>query len=109
MERASAVALAILAIGGAIALIGKAIRWMITTLRRLGHLADDLLGEPERDDHPGRPGLMGRLAALDGRIGAIDARLSRVEAELKPDHGRSLRDRIDTIAAQVAPQDGEAA
>jgi len=74
-----AVAGVLVALGG----IGAAIRWIVVQLRKIGHLADDLLGEPARPGHVARPGLMDRVKTLEERT-----------AELKPNGGGSIKDQV---------------
>lgn len=77
-----AVAGVLVALGG----IGAAIRWLVVQLRKIGHLADDLLGEPARPGHEARPGLMDRVKTLETRT-----------AELKPNGGGSIKDAVGRI------------
>ncbi|MGD9989319.1 hypothetical protein [Pseudonocardia sp.] len=74
-----AVAGVLVALGG----IGAAIRWLVVQLRKIVHLADDLLGEPARPGHAARPGLMDRVKTLEDRT-----------AELKPNGGGSIKDQV---------------
>lgn len=68
---------------------GVTVLWQLARfLKRLGDVSDDWNGEPARDGVPGRPGVMARLGAI--------------EAELHPNHGSSLRDAVDRVAATVA-------
>lgn len=66
-----------------LALVGAFLRWVWPILRRVGHLADDLLGEPARPGVQRRPGLVERVA--------------NIETELRPNHGGSLRDAVDRV------------
>ncbi|MEV0227974.1 hypothetical protein [Nonomuraea sp. NPDC050786] len=75
------VALGILAGGGAV--VWKA----LAALKRWGNFTDDLFGEPAWPGVDARPGVMERLHAI--------------EAELHPNHGSSLRDAVDGVAATV--------
>ncbi len=75
-----------------------ALGWLVTKawrgLRSIGHLVDDLRGEPARPGVPERPGIMTRLAALE-------ADTARVKAEVTPNGGGSLRDAVVRIERQV--------
>jgi hypothetical protein len=82
---------AITAVGAAIAVIAKGVRWMLGTVRKLSRLADDLLGEPARAGQPGRPGLM-------QRVSSIEQQLAAVQAELHPNGGNSMKDQLTSIA-----------
>jgi hypothetical protein len=82
-----AVAGVLVALGG----IGAAIRWLVVQLRKIGHLADDLLGEPARPGHAARPGLMDRVKTLEDRT-----------AELKPNGGGSIKDQITRVEQRLA-------
>jgi hypothetical protein len=85
---------AIVAVAGvlvALGSIGAAGRWFVVRLRKLGHLADDLLGEPARPGHEARPGLMDRVKTLEERT-----------AELKPNGGGSIKDAVTRIDRRLA-------
>ncbi|WP_433415008.1 hypothetical protein ACQP1V_36200 [Microtetraspora malaysiensis] len=79
---AACVALATLAGGGTV---------VVTVIRFLKRLSDDLddwRGEQERPGVPERPGVMKRLASIETRQGTI-------EAQLHPNGGSSLRDAVN--------------
>ncbi|GLH97336.1 hypothetical protein [Phytohabitans aurantiacus] len=95
---------AIVVLGGAIVLIGKASRWVLRRARQLGHLLDDVLGEPEREGQPARPSLMARVASIEQKQGeqaatsrALDRRVAGIERELRPNGGSSVKDQITAI------------
>lgn len=73
-------------IGGLWALLRRA----VPVLRKIGHLVDDLVGEPARPGHPARPGVMQRLQELDERT-----------AELRPDSGGSIKDTVHRIDQRI--------
>jgi hypothetical protein len=73
------VAGSITALGVIIAALKKSAR----LIRRIVHLTDELIGNPASDGLPGSPGISSRLAAI--------------EYELKPNSGKSLRDKIDRL------------
>lgn len=86
--------------GGAIltgiAIVGAVMafqRWALPKMRQLGHLIDDLAGEPARPGVPARPGLMERMKSVEDyaqsllnrlaeRLDRVDHRLERVEARI---------------------------
>lgn len=62
------------------------VRWVWPTLRKLGHLVDDLAGEPARPGVEARPGVMERLAQIETNVstdvnGRLDT-LDRGQAEI---------------------------
>jgi len=69
------VAGAVVAVGGALGVAARGGRWLVRRGRQLGHLLDDLLGEPERPGQPARPSLMARVARIETRTEAIERRL----------------------------------
>lgn len=82
--------LAVLAlIGGVWAAIAKA--W--PRARRLGHLIDDLAGEPPRPGVPARPGVMVRLEQLERRLATVETH----SAQLVTNGGAHLADAIHRI------------
>lgn len=93
------VAGAITAVGTAAAIVWKVVGWMISTVRKLGRLADDLLGEQPRPGLPnGRPGLMDRVASIEESQSGVLSRMEALEAELRPNGGGSIKDQIGKIA-----------
>lgn len=86
--------------------VGAAIVWVWEKLRKMGRLADDMLGEPARPGHPvATPGLLDQvkgitdmLSALVPRVEQLELRLLAVEAQLKPNGGNSIRDAVDRLA-----------
>jgi ubiquinone biosynthesis protein UbiJ len=115
-------------LGGLLGLI-KAAMWVTQQLRKIGRLADDLLGEPAHGGKPATPGLMERVATMEDHVAPLPSRLdaldravadlradvaenreevgdvrrrvSVVEAELKPNGGSTVRDAVDRIDAAV--------
>ncbi|ROO51087.1 hypothetical protein EDC02_5951 [Micromonospora sp. Llam0] len=83
------------AVGAASGVIVVAVRWMLRTMKRLGALADDLLGEAERPGVPRRPGLMERVGAIEDRLGEVERVVCR---ELRPNGGSSIKDQVARIA-----------
>ncbi len=87
----------VVAIGGAAGLVYRATRGARHLATRLGDLADDWQGVPERPGVSERPGVMARLGAIEERIG-------RVEHELHPNSGSSLRDAVDRVDERTRRQ-----
>jgi hypothetical protein len=86
------VAAALAALAGFVVLLAKAVRGMIRTIRRLGRLTDEVLGDGDE-----RPGWGKRLAAMEQDVSTLKARVSTVLAEVKPNGGGSLKDQITRI------------
>ena len=55
--------------------------------RKLVWFLDDCFGEPARNGHPARPGMVERITAI--------------ENQLKPNGGQALRDRVDQIHCRL--------
>lgn len=68
--------------------VSKFIRYLTRAVRRIGHALDILIGVPRIGETPERPGVLARLA--------------KIEAEVRPNHGTSMRDTVDTIKATSA-------
>lgn len=79
----------------ALGLLGMAaapLKWLWgRLLRPLTLMLQDWHGTPPRPGVPARPGVM--------------VRLERLEAELTPNHGRSVRDRVEKIAKTVGAEE----
>jgi hypothetical protein len=79
-----------------------ALGWLVTKawrgLRGIGHLVDDLRGEPARPGVPERPGIMSRLATLEQDV-------SRVRSEVTPNGGGSMRDAVNRIETKLREHD----
>lgn len=80
----------ITATGGALGLLYRASRGARRLAERLGDLADDWQGTPDRPGVPGRPGVMTRLDAMEQQLAAV-------QHELHPNSGSSLRDAVDRV------------
>lgn len=85
-------AAAVAAIAGLVVLLGKAVRAMLRTMRRLGRLTDEVLGDGDE-----RPGWGQRLTAIERRLSRVEATSATVAAEVKPNGGASLKDQITRI------------
>ena len=78
--------LSLAALGGAILTLLGLGRAMIRTLRRMGRMADEVLGDGTEE----HPGWGKRIATLEAKDGAV-------AAEVKPNGGASLKDQITRI------------
>lgn len=78
-------AAAVAALFGLGTLAWKGLRGMLRTVRKLGRLADEVLGDGDE-----RPGWGARLTALEKKV-------STVLGEVKPNGGGSLKDQITRI------------
>lgn len=75
--------------------VWAAIRRIAPAIRKVVHLVDDLLGEPDRPGVPGRLGVMERLQQLDERT-----------AELRPNGGKSIKDQITRMDQRISEISG---
>lgn len=98
MDRVLYLCGAVIAVGGAVTVLARAVRWMIRTVRKLSRLADDLLGEPARPGEPERPGLMERVADLTRRLAKVEALVNK---ELTHNGGSSIKDQVTKVARAV--------
>lgn len=83
---------AITAIGGALVILARGSRALARALRRIVHMADEVLGDGSEE----RPGWSRRLERIELRVDGMDARLERVEdavthmpVALRGDNGRA--------------------
>lgn len=76
---------------GALAVIGKAVRAMLRTVRKLASLADEVLGDGEH------PGWGRRLTTIEQDVSALRTKVAATLAEVKPNGGGSLKDQITRI------------
>jgi prophage DNA circulation protein len=86
-------AAAVAAIAGLAILIGKAVRGMLRSVRRLGRMVDEVLGDGDE-----RPGWGKRLASMEKDVAALKRTSATVAAEVRPNGGSSMRDEITRIA-----------
>lgn len=84
-------AAAVAAIAGLGVLLAKAVRGMIGTVRKLGRLADEVLGEGDR------PGWGKRLNDIESTVDGLKAKVANVLDEVRPNGGGSLKDQITRI------------
>ncbi len=95
---------AIVAIAGVVALAWKVVRGLIRTIRKLGRLADEVLGDGDT-----QPGWGRRLTAIEAlgttnadRLTTIEKHMQRVDAEMRPNGGSSMRDQLNRIEEATA-------
>lgn len=89
---------ALVLFGGAVAVIVKGVRWMLTMLRRWSEFLEDWRGEEARPGYAKRPGVMERLVTLEERLDAV-------VHEMRPNAGSSLKDQITRIEEHAVPPD----
>lgn len=82
------------AAAAAVTAVWAALRKIVPTLRKLGHLADDLMGEPARPGVPARPGLMERVGSLENKVEAV-------RHEVEYNHGSSLKDKVRKVETDI--------
>lgn len=97
METALLVAGAVATVAAASAVLIGVVRFVVRMARNLGHLVDDVRGEPARPGVAERPGILVRLQQIETQIAAVEQRVSGVEHELTPNSGLSLRDAVDRV------------
>lgn len=99
-------AAAVVAICGVTTLAWKVGRGLIRTMRKLGRLADEVLGDGDQRQGWGRrlaaiEGLgrtnASRLTAIESRVSGMEARIGEVVDEVRPNGGSSMRDQINRI------------
>lgn len=87
---------ALVLFGGAVAVIVKGVRWLLTTLRKVNEFLEDWRGEEARPGYHKRPGVMERLVMLEEMA-------REVRHEVKPNSGTSLKDQITRIEEKTVP------
>lgn len=70
------------------------LRWGWRIVRRISHFLDNFFGEPAHDGLPATLGVMARLASIEDTV-------AHVVAETTPNSGKSLRDAVGRIEADV--------
>ncbi|MFC8156304.1 hypothetical protein ACFUO0_20010 [Streptomyces cinereoruber] len=98
LDNAAAVAAAVAALGGALALLYRWTRSLRQFRRRMTHFFDDWFGVEGRPGVPERPGVMQRLSSLEEKAADI-------KHEVRPNSGLSLRDAVDRVDARTAHLD----
>ncbi|WP_156759573.1 hypothetical protein [Microbacterium karelineae] len=66
-------------------------------VRKVGHLVDDLAGEPARPGVPARPGLMQRMETVEHQT-------REIRHEVFPNSGQSLRDEVNRQGEHLRSQ-----
>lgn len=92
------VAGALVLVGGAVAVIIKVGKWMISTLKKINEFLEDWRGEDERPGYPRRKGVLERLVDLEHEMG-------KVVHEVQPNSGNSLKDKVNRIGEHILPKD----
>lgn len=92
IEQILAACALIVAVGAATAVVYKAVTWVFRGIRKLGRLADDLLGDGES------LGLMERVARIDARLAKVEV---VVQKELTHNGGTSMKDQVARVAGHL--------
>jgi len=66
---------------------------MLRTVRKLGRLADEVLGDGDK-----RPGWGRRMAAIEQDVTGLKSKVAQVLGEVRPNGGSSMRDEVRRIA-----------
>lgn len=90
-----ALAAALLAVAGVLALLYRTVIAANRTWRRVQDFLDDWRGEPARPGVPARQGIMARLEWIEQRV-------AMVEREVRPNGGRSLKDQVTRIETAIS-------
>ncbi|GGR38035.1 hypothetical protein GCM10010497_46190 [Streptomyces cinereoruber] len=94
LDSAAAIAAALVALGGAAALLYRWTRSLRQFRRRIGQFFDDWFGVEGRPGVPERPGVMQRL-------GSLEEKAADIKHEVRPNSGGSLRDAVDRVDART--------
>jgi len=77
-------------------------------LKRIVHFLDDYNGEEARPGVPERLGMSARISQLEDcvsssrtELGQLDKKVTFIEKELHPNHGTSMRDKVDRIVLRL--------
>jgi len=98
-----------------VAAVLAAVTGIIVFSRKLGgvvkkivHFLDDFNGEEERPGVPARPAMSARIAQLEEcmnnshrQMEDMNKKLEFIEKELHPNHGSSMRDKVDNIVSRL--------
>lgn len=90
----------IVTVGGALAMIWRALTAGIKTGKRWDTFLEDWHGTEARPGRPAVPGVMQRLVDQSQRLEAVEAGLAEVRHEMFPNSGGSLRDAVDRLEAK---------
>lgn len=75
-------ATAIAIVGGAVALIWKGIRWVLSTLRKVSEFLEDWRGEDARPGHARQPGVPERFTNLEERLMKVEQEINRISVKI---------------------------
>ncbi|MEV6344116.1 hypothetical protein [Actinoplanes sp. NPDC051851] len=89
------VAGAVVAVAAMLSVANKALR----SLRRLGHLADEVLGDGKK------PGWGQRIESLETGQVELTKLVKGIDHEVRPNSGGSMRDAVDRIAQATGAHD----
>lgn|SRR5574341_1680439 len=89
---------ALVLVGAAVAVIIKAVKWMVSTLKKINEFLEDWRGEDERPGYPRRKGVLERLVDLEREM-------NKVVHEVQPNSGNSLKDKVNRIEDHVVPKE----
>jgi hypothetical protein len=84
----------------------RVLRALVRIIARVDEVVDDWTGTPARPGVSARPGLMERVSAIEGQtcqIPDLAERVRAIEHEMHPNGGDSLRDQLDIVVREVAP------
>lgn len=77
-------------------------------IKKIVHFLDDFNGEEERPGVPARLGISARISQLEecmsssrDKMEEMNKRLIFIEKELHPNHGSSMRDKVDSIVSRL--------
>ena len=77
-------------------------------LKRIVHFLDDFNGEEARPGIPERLGMSARISQLEDCISSsrteleqLNKKVTFIEKELHPNHGTSMRDKVDRIVLRL--------
>lgn len=93
---------AILAIGGALAMIWRALTAGLKTGKRWDTFLEDWHGTPARPGRPAVPGVMQRFVDQETRLAALETLTGEIRHEVYPNSGGSLRDAVDLLLKRVS-------
>lgn len=93
---------AIIATGGALAVIWRAVIAGRTANRKMDIFLEDWFGSEARPGRPAVPGVMQRFVDQDTRLAALEGGVADIRHEVYPNSGGSLRDAVDALGRRLA-------
>lgn len=81
-DKVLALSTGIAVVGGAIVLIVKGIRWMLSTLRKVNEFLEDWRGEEARPGHAYQPGVPERFSRLEDRLQKVEQEVNRISLKI---------------------------